>query len=721
MYNGSTRQGILQEVLERLSLHGLRVRWSNSEKELARVQNVSVDNPSRLSRSFTASVTRGGRVILWNEGRTVSFPEYVRRVKNVMRVEDVRIEELLSEFSENGSYSSLGADPEKIKRAFERIKGYEISDELAYGLSEYGVMVLLRESFDEDREFIRNKLNQEGYREVAERLFTRFERDPREFILVPMKADNEITGFYVRWRTFTETDLKHEYISVSRNLRMKLGSGRTKTVILTEGVIDALMVYMHNPDDLVLMRSGWMEVLEGLFYVEDNSGNKRLRKDIKDFEIILAFDKDRAGEGYAVDVVESYGFVSIYEWEWEGQEDIDEALVKGKQVLPKPAVRFYVRAFQEELKERNYMPACVRLFSQEEGLVDNLSEEEVKVLLGLFPKSRALRNYAFAFGLDVGKIKRTYSFCNSGLLSQFCPLQKCVAGKGIIVGKLELEAVEPTEREYRISVYRVEENGEIEQEILYTKLKDLEKDITGTAGLLKLKEPVKSIALEILGKQAKQIAKGRKEVKEDFTQERLIRIIKDILASINTWALKDEEVWISYDIFVEKLKTHSKYRRGDYTEMLKRKLIRKTSRMENDKVVNIVAVPKEFIAGMEEKFSGIGESVGAKLKEYAVHIATREEIASGKVEHFVDRNLAEVLDELRKGKVVVITTGEEDFEWFTLDMPDMEIQEYLKRYRDEGIYYVAVAMKNGVLHKVDLNERPIEIEKEEDLGETIGF
>jgi len=70
MYNGSTRQKILQEVLERLSLHGLRVRWSNSEKELARVQNVSVDNPSRLSRSFTASVTRGGRVILWNEGRT---------------------------------------------------------------------------------------------------------------------------------------------------------------------------------------------------------------------------------------------------------------------------------------------------------------------------------------------------------------------------------------------------------------------------------------------------------------------------------------------------------------------------------------------------------------------------------------------------------------------------------------------------------------------------
>ncbi|MEM2367981.1 MAG: hypothetical protein QXQ50_07095, partial [Candidatus Bathyarchaeia archaeon] len=346
---------------------------------------------------------------------------------------------------------------------------------------------------------------------------------------------------------------------------------------------------------------------------------------------------------------------------------------------------------------------------------------EVKVLLGLFPESRALRNYAFAFGLDVRKIKHTYSFCNSGLLSQFCPLQKCEVGKGIIVGKLELEAVEPTEREYRISVYRVEEGGEIEQEILYTKLKDLEKDITGTAGFLKLKEPVKSIALEILGKQARQIAKGLKETKEDFTQERLIRIIKDIMLSINSWDMKENEVWISYDSFVEKLKTHPKHKRGDYTEMLKRKLIRKTSKMENDKVVNIVAVPKEFIAGMDEKFSGIGESVGAKLKEYAVHIATKEEVESGKVEHFVDRNLAEVLDELRKGKVVVIITGEEDFEWFTLDMPDMEIQEYLKRYRDEGIYYVAVAMKNGVLHKVDLNERPIEIEEEEDLGEELNF
>ncbi|MEM2368547.1 MAG: toprim domain-containing protein, partial [Candidatus Bathyarchaeia archaeon] len=416
MYNGSTRQEILQEVLERLSLYGLRVRWSNSEKELARVQNVSVDNPNRLSRSFTASVTRGGRVILWNEGRTVSFPEYVRRVKNVMRVEDVRIEELLSEFSENGSYNSVGADPEKIKRAFERIKGYVISNELAYGLSEYGVMVLLRESFDEDREFIRNKLNQEGYRGVAERLFTRFERDPREFILVPMKADNEITGFYVRWRTFTETDLKHEYISVSRNLRMKLGSGKTKTVILTEGVIDALMVYMHNPDGFVLMRAGWMETLDGLFYVEDGLGNRRLRKDIKDFKIIMAFDKDRAGEGYSVDVVERYGFVRTYEWIWEGQEDIDEVLVKGKEVLPKPAVRFYIKAFQEELREIKNMPKCVKLFSQEENLTDDLSEDEVKVLLGLFPESRALRNYAFAFGLDVRKIKHTYSFCNSGLL-----------------------------------------------------------------------------------------------------------------------------------------------------------------------------------------------------------------------------------------------------------------------------------------------------------------
>ncbi len=582
-------------------------------------------------------------------------------------------------------------------------------------------MVLLKESLEEDLEYIRGKLTEFGYQEAYDRLYRRFSQNPREFIMVPVKNREEITGFYVRWKVVTEEDLKHEYISLRGiALRMTLGDGRNKSIILTEGVIDALVVHFYYPYSIVQARSGWEETLMGMFFIE-NRGKLKLREDIEEFRIAVAYDKDKAGENYRVEVVEKFGFVATYEWIWEGQEDIDEVLVKGGKPIGIPAVRLYLKAFQKEVEWVDDKPACVEAFLQEKNMDYPLTKEELLILLALFPSSKTLENYSRAFGINTGRNERIYSYCSSGLLSRYCPLQKCKVGQGIIVGKLELEAVEPTEREYRISVYRVEEGGEIEQEILYTKLKDLEKDITGTAGLLKLKEPVKSIALEILGKQAKQIAKGLKEVKEDFTQERLIRIIKDILASINTWDMKEEEVWISYDSFVEKLKTRPKYKRGDYTEMLKRKLIRKTSKMENDKVVNIVAMPKEFIAGLEEKFSGIGESVGAELKEYVVHIATREETASGKVEHFVDRNLAKVLDELRKGKVVVITTGEEDFEWFTLDMSDTELQEYLKRYRDEGVYYVAVAMKNGVLHKVDLNERPIEIEEEEDLGETIGF
>ncbi|MEM1673146.1 MAG: hypothetical protein QXT86_13935 [Archaeoglobaceae archaeon] len=722
MYNGSTRQKILQEVLERLKEYGLKVNWTYNGKELARVQNVSVDNPNRLSKSYTASVSQKGNVVLWNENRIISFPEYVQRVIAVMGVEDRRIEELLTRFSEDNNVGFLGSEPEKIKTAFERIKGYQISDEVAYKLREYGVMVLLRESLEDDMEFIRNSLRQNGYQEVEERLFRVFTADPKEFILVPMKNGSEITGFYVRWRVYSEDDPKHYYIKVADRLCMKLGNPNSKRIVLTEGVIDALIVHVFNPGSMVLMRAGWKKVLDELFYGDEKEeGKGRNKRDFDTYELILAFDKDKAGEGFDLEVVKRYGFVKTYEWTWEGNEDIDEVLIRGDRVEKSPAVKYYLKAFMEEIKDRIDIPLCVRLWIESEDINYNLSEDELKVLLGLFPDSEALKNYNHAFGINVGKIKYLYSYCSSGLLSRYCPLQNCKVGQGIIVGKLELEAVEPTEKEYRISVYRVEEGGEIEQEILYTKLKDLEKDITGTAGLLKLKEPVKSIAMQLLGKQARQIAKGLKDTKEDFVGDRLRAIIKDVLRGVMTYELKEDCILVSYAEFTELAKAHPKYKRGDIKEMERKKMIKKTTKLEGETIKHVYAVPKEFTIGLETKYMGHTDSLEENLKTYMHYIATREEITSGEADRFVEKNLMDILDELRNGKMVMITTGEEGFTWFSLeDMSEDEVYEYTSSYRKDGIYYFVVAMRNGVIHTIDRLERPTEI-VENDIGEELGF
>lgn len=720
MYNGSTRQEILQEVLERLAKHGLKVKWSSNGKEIARLQNVSVDDPSRLSEDYTASVSRSGKVVLWNEGKKVTFPYYVRRVLSVLRVEDREIQELINGFTEDGGVSFFGSSPEKIKIAFERIKGYTISDDLAEFMCEYGVMVLLKESLEEDLKYIRGKLTEFGYQEAYDRLYRRFSQNPREFILVPVKNREEITGFYVRWKVITEEDLKHENISLEGiALRMTLGDGGNKSIILTEGVIDALVVHFYYPYSIVQARSGWDGALMGMFFIE-SGGKLKLREDIEEFRIAVAYDKDKAGENYGVEVVEKFGFVATYEWIWKGQGDIDEVLVKGAKPVEIPAVRFYLKSFQREIERSNYKPACVEAFIQERNMDYPLTKEELIILLALFPSSKILKNYSRAFGINIGRSERIFSYCSSGLLSRYCPLQKCESGQGVIVGKLELEAVEPTEREFRIKVYYAKGEMGIKQETIYTKLKNLEEDITGTAGFLKLKEPVKSIAKYVLGEQASLIAEGLKNIQEDFVGERLKTIIKEVLAEVRSYELKEDSILVSYTEFTELVKTHAKYRRGDIKEMERRKLIKKTTKQDGNTIKHVYAVPKEFITGLESKYEGHGESIEADLKTFMYHIANREEIASGKAEHFVDRNLSEILDELRKGKVVVITTGEEDFEWFTLDMSDIELQEYLKRYKNEGVYYVAVAMKNGVLHKVDLNERPIEIE-EEDLGEELNF
>lgn len=81
----------------------------------------------------------------------------------------------------------------------------------------------------------------------------------------------------------------------------------------------------------------------------------------------------------------------------------------------------------------------------------------------------------------------------------------------------------------------------------------------------------------------------------------------------------------------------------------------------------------------------------------------------------------DILDELRNGKMVMITTGEEGFTWFSLeDMSEDEVYEYTSSYRKDGIYYFVVAMRNGVIHTIDRLERPTEI-VENDIGEELGF